>query len=507
LGVECLERRELLATIQNFNGAGTTFVLQQVGGPPPATETVSTSGGSLLLATTPTSPAAGNDNSISFVTSDPGTFGQVTADWVFEVTPPASLPTSKGVGMSFALLNTANFGTSGPASSIAPQQGLYAGSLAFGFDTTNGVVYLSFNAAIVTAQNVTNLASGQLIHAHAVVNFTAATVSLVLTPTVVGSPVTVFPNGTSVPGLAPYESRVSLEAKNSSAAFANFTLQGIASLNLPAIDVEYSGPLSPGTIALSSSSYVANENQGFAPIEVVRQLATGTLPSGSETVLVVPADGTAKNGVNYDAEILQLDSSGNVVVNPYVTFGSTDTSKTVFLPVLDDHLFDGNKTENLYISNYIPSSVSGSPPTFSAPLGSPIVAALTINNTDAPPPTVSSHVSLVYAPHSRRVAGFRLQFSQAMDRTSAQNLANYEVLLPPAHPKGKSQVVPLARAVLDPKGIFVTLYRANLTQHLTKLIKIIVRGQRPTGLLSASGTFLAGTAGVAGTDASLFVSI
>src|SRR5208283_1614142 len=143
LGVECLEGRELLSTIQHFDGAGTTFVLQQVGGPPPATETVGTPNGNLLLATTPASPAAGNDNSISFVTSDPGTFSQVTADWVFEVTPPASNPTSKGVGISFALLNTANYGTSGPASSLSPQQGLYNGSLAFGFDTTNDVVYLS----------------------------------------------------------------------------------------------------------------------------------------------------------------------------------------------------------------------------------------------------------------------------------------------------------------------------------------------------------------------------
>ncbi len=44
-------------------------------------------GNYLLLATTPTIPVAGNNNSISFDTSDPGTYNQVTADWDFRVTP------------------------------------------------------------------------------------------------------------------------------------------------------------------------------------------------------------------------------------------------------------------------------------------------------------------------------------------------------------------------------------------------------------------------------------
>src|SRR4051794_39923878 len=77
LAVEPLERRELLSTIQTFNGTGTAFVPQQIGGPPAGT--VVTNGGpngsnSYLLATTPTIAATDNDNSISFVTSDPGTF-------------------------------------------------------------------------------------------------------------------------------------------------------------------------------------------------------------------------------------------------------------------------------------------------------------------------------------------------------------------------------------------------------------------------------------------------
>ena len=73
--------------------------------------------------------------------------------------------------------------------------------------------------------------------------------------------------------------------------------------------------------------------------------------------------------------------------------------------------------------------------------------------------------------------------------------------LAPAHKNSPTRVVPLSRAVLDPSGMFVTLYRANLGQHLTKLVQILVRGTPPTGLKSTNGAFLAGSGGVAGTDA------
>src|SRR5208337_5403982 len=82
------------------------------GGLPAATVQSSASGNYLILATTPKFPVAGNDNSISFVTNDVGTYNQATASWYFRVTPNPG----NGVGMSFALLNTANYGTSGGAS-------------------------------------------------------------------------------------------------------------------------------------------------------------------------------------------------------------------------------------------------------------------------------------------------------------------------------------------------------------------------------------------------------
>ncbi len=178
------------------------------------------------------------------------------------------------------------------------------------------------------------------------------------------------------------------------------------------------------------------------------------------TINFVTADGTGRNGVNY------VSTSGSL------TFGEGVSIQTFDVPILNNHLHNGNKTVKLFISN----------PTLQAPLGSPIAATLTIINTNPAPPTVASKVNLVYAPGTRRVLAFRLTFSQSMDPTSAQNLGNYQVLLPPAHKNSPKRVVPLSRAVLDPSGTFVTLYRANLGQHLTKFVQLIVRGTPSTGL-------------------------
>ncbi len=474
-GWELLERRELLSTTQDFSGTGgTTYSLAQIGRAPPAQVITGSSGNYLQLATTPTTPTLPTDNSISFVTSDPGTWNSVTASWLFGVTPSAT--GQNGVGFSFALLNTAYYGTSGNAASVQPSLGSYNGSLAFGFDTTNDTVNLGFNNSVVTNTNLTGtltLASSQAIQASAVINFPSATVSLTLTPTTSGAtPVTVF-NNVSVPGLAAYQSRVSLEAQNSATSAATFNVTNISAV--------YSGALSEGTVEFASVAPVP-ETAGLAAIPIVRQVASGFTSTGAFSVLVTAANGTAQNGVNYQAEILQL-SGGSYVIDPVVSFAATDQEKTVYIPVLDDHLYDGNKTVNLYLSN-TNNFVSDS--STLAPLGTPIVTTLTIVNTDLPAPTVSHKVQLIYAPGTRRVEAFRLQFSEPMDPVSSRTLSNYEVLLPPAHKGGAARSISLASASLDSSGLYVTLTRANLAQHLTRYVQIVVRGKPMTGLLSAT---------------------
>jgi hypothetical protein len=459
-----------MSTTQGFEGTGTTYSLQQIGGPPPATVVQGgPTGNFLALATPPTSLAAPTNNSIAFVMSDAGTYDQVTADWDFRVTP--ALPGQRGVGMSFGLLNTGNYGTSGQASTSLPQQGVYSGSLGLGFDTTDNSVFLTLNGTILTAQSLTgklDLASGQFIHASAIVNFVAAKISLTLTPSG-GSPVTVF-NSAAVPNLVPYQSRVGFQASNSTIQTAEFDLDNV--------NVQFIGLRQAGTISFGSSSYTALENQGVALIDVERVGGT----AGSVIVNFVAADGTAKNGVNY------------VAVAGTLTFGEGEATKTIAVPIIDDGLVNGNKTVNLYLGN----------PTLQAPLAKPIVATLTILETDLVPPTVSPKVQLVHAGNSRRVSAFRLTFSQPMDPVSAQDLSNYQVSL--VVRKGITRPLALSRAVLDPSGLSVTLYRADLGRiHLTRLVQIVVRGRPTTGLKDVNGTYLAGAEGTPGTDATLLV--
>jgi hypothetical protein len=408
----------------------------------------------------------------------------VNASFDFEIIPSAA---GRGNGFSFALLNTANYGTTGGASSPLPEKALYNGSLGIGFDTnmgtsdpSNNFVTISLNAAPITEipinPAVLDLASGTIITAQIGVNFTNSTVSLMLTPSG-GQAVNVVTNFL-VAGLAPYQSRV---------AFNGVAVASQVTTALDNVNVQYTGFRQPGTVSFSSSTYTVAENDpsGFATIDLVRNGGT----AGSVTVNFVSADGTAKNGVNY------ISIAGNVTF----TEGGPNIIP-VQVPVIDDHIQNGNKTVELFIGN----------PALSASLIPPIRATLTILETDSPSPTVSPKVQLVYVAHTRQVMAFQLSFSQPMDAASAENLANYQVLLPPARKNGPKRSVPLSRAVLDPSGTVVTLYRAALgSQHLTKLVQILVRGMPPTGLrgMGTNGSYLAGTNGQGGTDAVLLVSI
>ena len=409
--LELLERRELLSTVQDFSGAAgqTGYTLQQLGGVPAASvQSGGLFGNYLQLATTPTTSGLGNNNSISFDTSDPGGFYDVSAAWVFSATQA----TGSGSGMSFALLSTNDYGSSGTAGSSDVADGLYSGSLAFGFNTATDVVSLGWSGQVVTTKDLTGdltLASGVPIEAQATIDFQAKTVSLTLTP-YFGTAVTVF-DATSVSSLVPYQSRVGLQAENTASSAANFDLYGL--------NVVYTAPFTAGVIQFGSSTYTAQENQGSVQIDVTR--IGGTV--GTYRVYYVASNGTAVNGVNYTA------------VSGALTFpdiqGSNATgqdTQTIIIPIIDDHLYTGSKTVKLYLSN----------PTLVAPMGSVIQSTLTIQNTDAPPPTVSAKVTKVYVAGTRRVSGFELTFSQTMDPTSAGTVSNYVVQMPPAHKGGRS---------------------------------------------------------------------
>jgi hypothetical protein len=478
--VEPLERRELLATIQNFNvpGVGTPFTPQQFGDPPTATVVPVSPTNSVMQLTSGLAIISNQDNQISFNLSDPGTYNQVDASFDFQIIPVGG----RGNGISFALLNTANYGATGAASqSPLPQKGLFTGSLGIGFDTTQGpgdpsdnFVVVSFNRNPLQRfpidKSVLDLASGTFITAKISVNFMNSTVNFALAPT--GSTTPAYSNSLAVAGLSPYESRVN---------FTGTAISSLATMSLDNVNVQYTGFRQPGSISFQSSNFSVAENAGAANIDIHRSGGA----AGSVSVTFVPADGTARSGVNY------------VSITQVVTFAENQTDAIVALPVIDDHVYNGDKTVRLFLSN----------PTLAASMTAPIQATLTILESDPAPPTVSPAVQLVFAPRTRRVTAFRLTFSQAMDSSSAQNLANYQVFLPPARKNSPKRAVPLSAAVLDQTGTIVTLYRASLGTHLTKVVQIIVRGKPFTGLMGANGAFLAGTSGQAGTDATLTVSV
>src|SRR5262249_10176354 len=111
---------------------------------------------------------------------------------------------------------------------------------------------------------------------------------------------------------------------------------------------------------LSAATYSVAENGGNATITVTR---TGG-SAGAVGVTFATSNGTATAGSDYTA------------VNQTVSFANGDTAnKTVSIPILDDHIFEGNETVNIALTN----------PTGGATLGSPNTAVLTIVDNETPP--------------------------------------------------------------------------------------------------------------------------
>lgn len=205
------------ATVQNFDAAGSAYVLtQHAAPPPPAIVAGGPTGNFLRVATTATIP---QNNSISFARTDPGAYCDIVAELDLRMTPVVG----RADGMGFALLNTANWGHSGAVAPQAPwfvaEEPSFAGSVGVGFDLyqsndigdiNNNHVSIHFNGVRLQDFNAgsVDLGSGSFIHARIEIHAGDATpnVDVILTPTG-GSPVAVvtdFP----VPGLKPYEGRV-----------------------------------------------------------------------------------------------------------------------------------------------------------------------------------------------------------------------------------------------------------------------------------------------------------
>ncbi|MBD2138145.1 hypothetical protein H6F32_11215 [Anabaena sp. FACHB-1237] len=130
--------------------------------------------------------------------------------------------------------------------------------------------------------------------------------------------------------------------------FAHLTLGGIQTTNIPS------------TISFSSSDYqVLEDGSAISSVTLTR---SGSV-IGETSVTLTLTDGTAVAGDDYD---------GTPIV---VNFADGQTTATVAIPIIDNTVYQGDKTINLALSN----------PTDGAILGSQITSILTIVENDPQP--------------------------------------------------------------------------------------------------------------------------
>ena len=115
-------------------------------------------------------------------------------------------------------------------------------------------------------------------------------------------------------------------------------------------------PPNPGALQFTSSNYSAQENAGFATIQVTR---TGG-SDGAVSVNYATSNGSAIGGQDY------APASGTL------TFANGETSKSFTISITDDTLDEPNETINLTLSG----------PTGGAILGSPSTAVQTVIDND-----------------------------------------------------------------------------------------------------------------------------
>ncbi len=175
---------------------------------------------------------------------------------------PASEGANQGLGMGFALLNTAVYGTSGAAGvpALAEEPNLTNSySLGVGLDIfqnatnspaepNNNHVSLHYNGAQVSpiaAIPTFDLSNGQFHRAQVIVRFVGgnALVTVQITPNILGTPgrtEALFDNFV-IPGVAPYAGRP---------AFGAHTSFQLASHDLDNVDVEYLNLPAPGGLSI-----------------------------------------------------------------------------------------------------------------------------------------------------------------------------------------------------------------------------------------------------------------
>jgi hypothetical protein len=350
---EQLEDRSVPATVQTFDGGGSTFVTKQHGVAPGPALVAGPTGNAMRLA----SATAGTIGSITFPVTDPGKFPTVQADLDIRMTP--GVGRADGIGVAFLNTADAEYG-SAPFVGGGSEEPNFRQSLGVGFDIyqsagepSKNTVSLHFNEQKLTDVDVPlDLASGSFFHARIVARFgtTAGGGDVTVQVGPAGGETTVL-NQFAVPGLLPYQSRFHAMARSGGES---------ADHDIDNVNVQYIPDTAPPTISFVSQSHSVIESQ---PAVVLRAVRTGN-SQGEVSVTVNTANGTATAGQDFTGGPFTL------------TFAAGQTEKDVAIPLVNDAVAEPVETMTATLSN----------PTNGATLGAPATATVTINDDDAAPP-------------------------------------------------------------------------------------------------------------------------
>jgi hypothetical protein len=321
-------------TRQDFDSAGSTYTLSQAGPTAPVVRPADAgSTGSYLRLV----PASGSElGTIAFNRTATGAFNSIVATFDFRITPPSEA--NQADGMSFAILSTSAYGSSGAGPTFGEVPNLTS-TIGLSFDVyNNGSTpaepnnnHLSLhwnNAQIGNAVTPSfDLSNGRFHRAQVIIWFSGgnAYVTVRLTPDVNGTPgatETVLQNAL-IPGVAPYQSRVAFGARTGG-AWAAHDLDNVsveyssnaaaaAGLSLLVLPVAQFGTTGPGTSLATFTDFPLVTNAfaldlAFNPSNLVNDVSLYWNTAQAATVSLPVTNLDLDAGVFHYAR-LQLDSS------------------------------------------------------------------------------------------------------------------------------------------------------------------------------------------------------
>ncbi|MFT5524301.1 MAG: VCBS repeat-containing protein [Pirellulaceae bacterium] len=304
-------------TRQDFDAAGTSFTLEQVGTGPAAAVNAGGPTGSFLRLTT--DGTNNQNNAIAFDQTHSGVFGTVVAEFDFRATSVAAAAD----GFAFALIPTATYGVTGNGPNFTAEEPNSTGVFGVGFDlhpaATENHISIHWNGTTVANSNANpvDLDAGDFHYARIEVTPVAggSNVTVTLTPDVYGfsaAPV-VVQNNVFVAGLNPFEARAMFRSRSGGLNFSG---------DLDNISVDFATPPASTSITSTEGGNVTLNRDGsfsYDPNGQFESLATTETATDTFTYTVSDTSGVTStatatitiNGAN-DAPVLTVVANQNI---------------------------------------------------------------------------------------------------------------------------------------------------------------------------------------------------